>query len=146
MKIRNMQIEDYEAIYQLWLDTPGMGLNKVDDSREDISRFLRRNPATCFIAEIDDRLSGVILCGHDGRRAFIYHLAVVKSHQRKGIGKALLGAAMNALEAEGIAKAALVVFRSNVVGNTFWENQGFQERGDLVYRNKAIKKIEYIIP
>lgn len=139
MNIRLLHIEDYEAIYALWLATPGMGLNDVDDSREGIAIFLARNPHTCFVAEAEGEIVGVIMTGHDGRRAFIYHLAVAEKMQRQGIGAALLHAAMQALEKEGIAKVALVVFARNVQGNAFWHKQGFAERPDLTYRNRAIR-------
>jgi hypothetical protein len=51
-----------------------MGLNNLDDSPEGIARYLQRNPSTCFAAEEEGELVGVILSGHDGRRGFIYHL------------------------------------------------------------------------
>ena len=101
MNIRLMTPEDYDALYALWLATPDMGLNDVDDSRDGIGKFLARNPHTCFVAEDGGALLGAIMCGHDGRRAFIYHLAVVQACQRRGIGKALLDAALCALEREG---------------------------------------------
>lgn len=69
-------INDYNEIYDLWLSCKGMGLNDVDDSESGIARFLARNPATCFVAEKDGRLVGVIRAGNDGRRGYIYHTAV----------------------------------------------------------------------
>lgn len=141
MKIRLMTREDYDALYALWLATPGMGLNDVDDSRDGIGKFLARNPHTCFVAEDGGALLGAIMCGHDGRRAFIYHLAVAQACQRRGIGKALLDATLCALEQEGIAKVALVVFAHNDKGNAFWAKHGFAERKDLTYRNRAIMEM-----
>lgn len=141
MNIRLMQIDDYPAVYALWLATPGMGLNDVDDSSEGIAKFLARNPHTCFVAQEQDKVVGVIMCGHDGRRAFIYHLAVAQDCRRRGIGRALPDAALRALEKEGIAKAALVVFARNAQGNAFWEKCGFDNRPDLVYRNRAIREM-----
>jgi len=140
MIIRRMTIEDYEQVYRLWLGTPGMGLNSVDDSREGIACYLRRNPATCFVAEKDGVVTGVILSGHDGRRGFIHHMAVAEKDQRQGIGEQLLAKAMEALGKEHIHKVALVVFENNLKGNAFWEKQGFVARADLVYRNKAISE------
>ncbi len=138
MTIRNLRIEDYEAIYALWSCTPGMGLNAVDDSLEGFSRYVRRNPTTCFVAEEGNGIIGVILAGHDGRRGLIHHAAVAESEQRKGIGEALLHAALAALKREDIHKVLLVVFDQNEKGNAFWEKHGFTKRGDLVYRNRAI--------
>ena len=118
-----------------------MGLNNLDDSPAGIARYLRRNPNTCFAAEEEGELVGVILSGHDGRRAFIYHLAVAENFQRRGIGSALLQAALEALRAEGIHKAALVVMARNHKGNAFWEKSGFSPRPDLVYRDKVLDEM-----
>ena len=144
MNIRKMTINDYEQVYSLWLNTPNMGLNNLDDSKEGISRYLSRNPNTCFIAEKDGNIVGVILSGHDGRRGYIHHTAVSECEQRNGIGNALVKAAMEALKCEGINKVALVVFGKNEKGNAFWEKQGFVTRDDLNYRNKAIADLTRI--
>ena len=139
-----MTIADYDALYDLWLHIPGMGLNTTDDSREGIAQYLKRNPTTCFVAEADGKLIGVIMAGHDGRRGFIYHTAVLPEHRKQGIAMALVDHAMQALEAEGIHKTALVVFASNELGNGFWEHIGFTKREDLVYRNRNIHPLEKI--
>ena len=144
MTIRTMIADDYDRVYDLWLSTPGMGLNTTDDSREGIARYLARNPNTCFAAEEDGQLVGVILSGHDGRRGYIHHLAVASTQRMRGIGSQLLERAMEALEREGIHKAALVVFAKNQTGNAFWEKRGFAARDDLVYRDKHIHALERI--
>ena len=138
LKIRKMKIEDYEAVYGLWLSCKGMGLNSVDDSREGIEKFLRRNPDTCFVAERDGVIVGAIIAGSDGRRGYIYHTAVSPDQMRQGIASKLVEAVMSALESIGITKAALVVFDRNADGNAFWEKSGFSVREDLVYRNRSI--------
>ena len=144
MNIRTMTINDYEQVYSLWLNTPNMGLNNLDDSKDGIAKYLARNPTTCFVAEKNGHIIGVILCGHDGRRGYIHHTAVAQDEQRHGVGAALVSAAMSALEREGISKTALVVFGKNEKGNTFWEKQGFITRPDLIYRNKAIADLTRI--
>lgn len=141
MQIRNMTIEDYDAVYDLWVHTPGMGLNTSDDSREGVEVYLCRNPNTCFVAEDGNMLLGVIFSGHDGRRGFIHHTAVRGDIQRQGIGSALVNAALEALHAEGIRKVALVVFARNEKGNSFWEKQGFTRREDILYRNRALEEL-----
>lgn len=138
MNIRKMTIKDYEEVYELWSNTSGMGMRSIDDSKEGIERYLNRNPETCFIAEEENDIVGVILSGHDGRRGYIYHTSVKEIVRNKGIGKALVNAAMEALKAEGINKAALVAFCTNELGNSFWEAQGFEARKDLVYRNRTL--------
>lgn len=141
MEIRLMKIEDYDAVYALWLSCKGMGLNDLDDSREGIERFLKRNPDTCFVAEINGCIAGVIIAGNDGRRGYIYHTAVAPDYRRQRIASALVEKAVSALKACGINKTALVVFERNENGNAFWEKSGFTKRDDLVYRNKALVDI-----
>ena len=135
MLIRLMVETDYDAVYALWQRTPGMAKSDFDDTREAITRYLRRNPTTSFVAESQGEIVGVILCGHDGRRGFIYHMAVDTVARRQGIGRELLAHALVALKAEGIRKAALLVFATNEIGNAFWEEQGFAAREDIRYRN-----------
>ena len=142
--IRNMIIDDYEGVYRLWLNTPGMGLNTSDDSKEGIKKYLERNPNTCFVAENYGEIIGVILSGHDGRRGFIHHTAVKVSKRGSGIGSKLVDTAMSALDKEGINKVALVVYGKNDIGNSFWEKYGFITRDDLVYRNKNINELIHI--
>ena len=139
--IRKMELADYDRVYALWMSCRNMGLNDLDDSREGIARYLKRNPNSCFVAEQDGAVVGVILSGHDGRRGFIYHLAVAESFRRQGLAAKLLGRALEALKAEGISKVALVVFSRNEAGNAFWESRGFTTREDLTYRNKALTEM-----
>lgn len=136
--IRRMRISDYEEVHKLWLSCDGVGLNELDDSRDGIERFLLRNPDTCFVAERDGNAAGVILAGNDGRRAYIYHLAVDKQYRGNGIATQLVDAVTEALRLLGIKKAALVVFKDNAEGNAFWEKMGFTVREDLLYRNRVI--------
>ena len=138
MDIRKMTTGDYERVYALWLRTPGMGLNNVDDSKEGIEKYLMRNPNTCFVAEKDGDIIGVILSGHDGRRGYIHHTAVDRENCRQGIGTALVNAAAAALKREGITRAALLIFANNEKGGAFWEKQGFTVRSDIDYRDRAI--------
>ena len=117
-----------------WGCTSGM----TNDSPEGVERYLRRNPDSCFVAELDGKIVGAILAGHDGRRGYLYHLAVAQAARRRRIGSALVSAALEAPAREGIRKVALVAFGTNADGNAFWERMGFTVRGDLVYRGKVI--------
>jgi ribosomal protein S18 acetylase RimI-like enzyme len=139
-----MTIDDYDSVYNLWISTPGMGLNDIDDTKSGIEKYLKRNPTTCFVAESQNVLMGVIMCGHDGRRGFIYHTTVHPDYRRNGVGRALLQNALQALEVEGISKVALVVFAENEVGNAFWEEAGFSDRTDIIYRNRSICELTRI--
>ena len=138
MDIRVMSIDDYDDLYALWLSCKGMGLNDVDDSREGIERYLRRNPATSFVAVEDGQMVGCIMTGHDGRRGYVHHTAVHPEYRKLGIGAKLVEAALEALKQENISKVALVVFSRNETGNGFWERMGFSLREDLCYRNKNL--------
>ena len=138
MHIETMDISYYPAVYDLWVNTPGMGLNTLDDSEEGIKRFLLRNPATSFVALENGSVVGIILCGHDGRRGYIYHLSVRADQRRTGLGSSLVTRVMEALRQEGITKAACVVFSHNETGNSFWQAMGFSTRDDLQYRNRVI--------
>ena len=144
MRIRAMTIDDYSRVYALWMACRNMGFNDLDDSRKGIEKYLKRNPNTCFVALEGDALAGVILCGHDGRRGFIHHMAVAEAYRHKGIGTALVDAALSALRAEGIHKVALVAFKYNEAGNAFWEKMGFTVREDLNYRNRALSEMKRI--
>lgn len=140
MKIQLMTINDYDSVYGLWTGTPGVGMRSIDDSRSGIEKFLKRNPYTNFIALEDNKLVGVILCGHDGRRAYIYHTAVDVNFRGQGIATKMLDAVYSALDKEGINKAALVVFTHNSLGNAFWKAKGWEERMDLNYYNKSLNR------
>lgn len=137
-RVRPMGPEDYGAVYRLWKQTPGIGVRRLDDAREGFERFLRRNPTTNFVAEDEGELVGCIQCGHDGRRGTLYHAVVLPERRGQGVGKALMAAALDALQAEGIHKANLVVFRTNETGNAFWRSQGWVQRSDLNYFSKVI--------
>ena len=140
-----MSIDDYEAVYDLWIKC-GNGLNNKDDSREGIEKYLNRNPNTSYVAVLDGNVVGCILCGHDGRRGIIQHACVSSDCRRMGIGKKLVDLALDSLEKEGINKVLLVAFKKNECGNAFWESQGFTLREDLNYRNKALAEMIRIDP
>ena len=120
VRIQPMSIGDYEDVRALWMTIRGFGIRALDDSREDIERFLRRNPTTSVIAECDGRIVGSILCGSDGRQGSLYHVCVAKEYRRQGIGTRMVGYCMQELKKIGINKVALIAFKNNDVGNAFW--------------------------
>ncbi len=144
MEIRKMTIGDYEKVYALWLSCKGMGLNDLDDSKEGIERYLKRNPDTCFVAVEGEEILGAVLAGNDGRRGIFSHTAVSPDRRYEGIGKALVNAAVNAFRELGIHKVNLVVFSRNEAGNAFWKKMGFTKRDDLTYRNYLIDPLKRI--
>jgi len=138
MQIRNMAITDYETVYKMWFDSPGIGVMSVDDSKESIRVFLERNPDTCLVAVDGDRAIGVIMCGFDGRRAYIYHFIVDSDHRGQKVGTTLIEMLIMRLEAMHVNKVALVAFSKNEKANEFWKAQGFKERADLNYMDHQI--------
>ena len=140
---RLVTIEDYDEIFALWNSTEQSrrALNPVDDSREGIERYLKRNPDTCFAAVSEGRIVGVILSGHDGRRGIIHHMCVHPVCRRMGIAAHLVSLAEEALKKEGIHKVFGLVFIDNDAANAFWEKQGYSLRTNLNYRNKSMNQM-----
>ena len=131
--IRVMTIEDYDGVKALWMKIKGFGIRSIDDSREGVERFIKRNPTTSVVAVEDGKIVGSILCGHDGRRGCLYHVCVDEAYRMRGIGKAMVVMAMEALKEEGINKVSLIAFTKNDIGNAFWKEIGWTKREDLNY-------------
>lgn len=132
-KIRVMTIEDYDKVRSLWMTIKGFAIRSIDDSREGVERFLKRNPSTSIVADRNGEIVGAILCGHDGRRGCFYHVCVREDMRMQGIGKAMVVAAMEALSNEEINKVSLIAFTANDIGNQFWRGIGWTKREDLNY-------------
>jgi ribosomal protein S18 acetylase RimI-like enzyme len=137
-KIRYMAAGDFSQMLALWKNTPGMGLNPIDDSEASINAFIVRNKDYCFVAEYNGQVIATIMAGNDGRRGHVYHLVVDTAHRHKGIAGELVKHVEDALRKDGIIKITLVAFAENGAGNAFWEQAGYTTRSDLVYRNKAL--------
>ena len=131
--ITPMVPEDYDEVRALWLTIRGFGIRALDDSREDIERFILRNPTTSVVARVDGKIVGSILCGSDGRQGALYHVCVAKEYRRRGIGTHMVGFCMHQLKAMGINKVALSAFTANDAGNAFWKQSGWTRRADVNY-------------
>ena len=129
--IRAMTVEDYDQLHALWMRIKGFGIRSIDDSKEGVERFLKRNPTTSVIAEIDGKVVGGILCGHDGRTGCFYHVCVEDSYRHHGVGYKMVRAAIKAMQKEGVSKISLVAFKDNHIGNAFWQGIGWTEREDF---------------
>jgi len=127
IEIRAFRIEHHAQATALWESLDGVGLSSAD-TFENIARFLERNPGLSFVACEQDAVVATILCGHDGRRGLIHHLAVSLSHRRRGLGRALVQRALAGLHGAGIQKCHLLVFSHNVEGRAFWQGIGAEER------------------
>ncbi len=130
-QIRTMEEDDYQQVYDLWTTIHGFAMRSLDDSKEGVSRVLRRNPGLSVVAVADKKIVGSILVGHDGRHACFYHVCVHEDYRKKGIGKAMASEAMVRLKEEGITKIQLVAFRENQLGNSFWQAEQWIKRDDL---------------
>jgi N-acetylglutamate synthase len=119
--IREMTIGDYDEVYCLWEQTEGLNLEE-GDSREGIDIYLRRNQGFCFVAYADGHIVGTVLCGHEGRRGILRHLAVKREYRGKGIARALINQCLSALAKDGIKKCNTFVLDENVEGLLFWEH------------------------
>jgi GNAT superfamily N-acetyltransferase len=126
-----MQITDYEPAFALWTATEGMSLT-VADSREGILRLLDRNQGLSAVAEREGRLVGTALASTDGRRGFIYHLAVERQIRGEGLGRQLVHWVMDRFRELGLARCNVLIFAQNEQGRQFWRHLGFRERPDLV--------------
>jgi len=131
MIFREMHAADYPSAFHLWESTEGMGLSAAD-SEEEIIRYLQRNPGLSQVCEAGDgAIAGTALCGHDGRRGFIYHVAVSDSYRGHGIGRELVNRCLYKLREEQIAKCHLMVIGDNELGQGFWRGIGWQLRDGL---------------
>ncbi len=144
MQVREMTIADYEQVYDLWTSVKGFAIRSIDDSKESIEKFLKRNPSTSMVAQVDGKIVGSVLCGHDGRRASLYHVCVEKSYRKQGIGSAMVHECEQALKEEGISKVCLVAFTSNEVGNQFWKDLDWEYRSDINYYEQVLNTGNHI--
>jgi ribosomal protein S18 acetylase RimI-like enzyme len=129
-EIREFIADDIDAALRLWRRTEGIGLSDADHP-DRLREFLLRNPGLSRAAFCGDNLVGTILCGTDGRRGYIHHLAVAAESRRNGVGRALLDAGLFALQRIGIGKCHAFIFQSNPFGERFWVRSGWQRREDL---------------
>lgn len=135
MDVREMVIDDYEQMMELWQRIQGLVLSQAD-SKEEIAKYLKRNPGLSFVSEHNERITGTIMCGHDGRRGIMYHVAVDPEYRHQKIGRQLVEQSLNGLKKAGIEKCHLFVLADNELGNQFWSSQGWQKRDDFYTYSK----------
>lgn len=140
INIRAMQPEDYDKVYQLWLSIEGFGIRSIDDSREGMERFLKRNPELSVVAEQNGQIVGSIMVGHDGRTGCFYHVCVSKKYRQHGVGYKMVRYAVKALQSEGINNVTLIAFKKNQVGNEFWKRLGWNEREEVNYYSMLLNE------
>lgn len=126
-----MQIVDYSDALKLWQSLPGLGLSGSDEENQ-IKLFLEKNADTCFVAVDKNQVIGTVLGGSDGRRGYLYHLAVDYAHQKQGLGGQLVKKCLSALKKAGIQKCHIFVISTNQEGFEFWNRAGWLLRNDIV--------------
>ena len=134
-----MTADDYDEVADLWRNTEGIGLDEHVDTREGIAGYLARHPGLSFVARQEGRIIGAVLCGDDGRRGYLHHLAVATACRRKGIGRALVEACLAGLGSAGIPKCNIFLLADNELGKAFWTHNGWNERHDLKVLQKETK-------
>lgn len=124
--IRAMTVADLPAALQLWSATEGVEVAEGDRPGE-LARFLERNPGFSTVAEEDGALVGAVLCGHDGRRGYIYHLAIRADRRGRELGRRIMQRSLGLLQSAGLARALLLVEAGNQGGREFWLREGWEE-------------------
>jgi len=137
LRIRLMTADDYDAVIALWRVTDGIGLSAADE-REAIAAYLERNPGLSRVAFRGDALVGAVMSGHDGRRGYLHHLAVVPSERGRGLGRQLAELCLGDLRALGIGKVNIFVYADNVEGQAFWRATGWLGREDLLMMQRVL--------
>src|SRR5689334_812924 len=126
IQTRDFRIEDYGAAVELWNRVDGLDVAEGDD-RETIERFLQRNPKLSRVAADGNKIIGAVLCGHDGRRGYIYHLAIDPSYEGRGLGRRLIGECLDGLKRAGLERANILVAKDNPRGLEFWRRCGWED-------------------
>jgi len=126
IQTREFAIADYDAAIELWKKVEGLDVAEGDD-RETIRRFLKRNPGLSRIATVGSSTVGAVLCGHDGRRGYIYHLAVDPARHGLGIGRRLITECLEGLKRVGLERANILVAKDNPRGLQFWRRTGWED-------------------
>jgi N-acetylglutamate synthase len=126
IETREFSISDYDAALELWQRVEGLEIAEGDD-REGVAHFLARNPGLSRVATDSAAIVGIALCGHDGRRGYIYHLAVDPAYQARGVGKRLMNECLDGLRGAGLKRALILVANDNPRGQKFWRRCGWEE-------------------
>jgi N-acetylglutamate synthase len=121
---------DLTAVLAFWQDMDGVGLNE-SDAPSCLRAYLDRNPGLSLVARHDAQIVGAALCGHDGRRGYLHHLAVLPTYRKQGLGRLLVDRCVASLAALGILKCNIFLYTDNGSGEQFWKRCGWSERVDL---------------
>jgi len=131
IQTREFSIDDYDAAIELWRRLEGLDVAEGDD-RETIRRFLERNPGLSRVAMSESKMIGAVLCGHDGRRGYVYHLAVDPALHKRGVGRRLIEECLAGLKRAGLQRVNILVAKDNPRGLEFWRRTGWEDLPDAV--------------
>lgn len=134
---REFVMDDYDGAIALWRGVEGIEICE-GDSREEIAEYLKRNPGLSRVAVADGKIVGVALCGHDGRRGWIYHLAVAQEYRRQQVGKLVLDACIEGLRRVGLKRAIILVAGDNPGGHQFWLRNGWEDISGAVAMTREL--------
>jgi ribosomal protein S18 acetylase RimI-like enzyme len=123
---REFSIDDYDAALALWQRVEGLEIAEGDD-KESVAQFVVRNPGLSRVALDGSSVVGVVLCGNDGRRGHIYHLAVDPAYRQYGLGKCLVNECLDRLRTVGVVRAIILVADNNFGGAEFWKRAGWED-------------------
>ncbi len=137
MEIGEMSPADFDEVVSFWLSIEGVGLNE-SDTPECLAIFLKRNPGLSLVVRAGGQVVGAILCGHDGRRGYLHHLAVAPQYRKQGLGTTLVERCLSNLRALGILKGNIFVYNDNDPGTNFWRKNGWKDRADLKIMQRII--------
>ncbi len=137
IKTMPMTIADYDAVINLWKKSDGIGLSAADEPGR-IAAFLEHNPDMSFVACDGDLVVGAVLCGSDGRRGYLHHLAVRPDYRNHGVGTRLVDECLKALKSVGIDKVHIFVYKDNQSGIDFWSRIGWEERTTLMIMSQDL--------
>lgn len=125
--------DDFDQVYQLWLQCDGLG---GLENRDQFTRFINRNDSLSQLVRDDERQSeeqviATLMCGHDGRRGYLYHLAVHPDARGRGLAKLLIDTCLQKLSLLQIQRCTVFVRKDNPSGVEFWMHNGWWNRSDL---------------
>ena len=137
VQINEFTMKNYQKVIALWESCEGIGLSNAD-SKDSMKAYLNRNSGMSFVAQFENEIIGAVLCGHDGRRGYLHHLAVHRDFRNQGIGRSLVDKCIAALQSIGIQKCHLFIFSTNENGIRFWKKIGWTPRRDIGVVSKEI--------
>jgi len=136
LRIREFKIEDYAAVRDLW-GSAGLEF-RPGDELEDIRLKLQRDPDLFLVAEIDSGIVGSVIGGWDGRRGWIYHLAVRPEDQRRGVGVSLIRELEGRLVHKGAKRVNAQVHNENEKSLEFFKALGYERQTHLTVIGKQL--------